>query len=334
LQLSWTATAGATSYAAYYRLPSGSWIGNAINTNSLKLINLTPETLYECEVISYKNGHYNSTSQIDNFTTDTVNYSKTQDIGTTLQIAWHNFTWASSYEFQYKKISAATWSTISAPTNQLKLTNLTPDTTYVCRVIVFKNGTLWGMAQNGIFSTGKVEFTASNITNKKVVLSWTDFAPWVSSYALLYRTQAGPGNWIGTPAYSATSVIHNLTEGTTYECMVYVYQNSYLWGISQIGIFATAAKKEVSIANTNTSGVNIYPNPFIDQLSMDIFTTVETKISWKIFDMTGKLVLNNNESISSGYSTLNINTAKLPKGVYMLNTITNDEAHNFRLLKQ
>jgi hypothetical protein len=334
LQLSWTATTGATSYAAYYRLPNNTWIGNSVSTNSIKLINLTPETIYECKVISYKNGYFYSESQIDSFTTVKVDYIKTQDIGTTLQISWNSFPWASSNTFQYKKISAANWISTSAAAGQVKLSNLTPDTTYVCRLIVYKNSVLWGTTQTGTFTTGKVVFTTSNVTTTSVQLSWTSFSPWVSSYALQYRTQIGPGNWIGTPAYSSTSLIKNLTSATTYECRVIVYQNSYLWGTSQIGTFTTASKKEAESTGTNKSVINVYPNPFIDQISMDIFAAEETKVTWNIYDITGKVVLNKTESITSGYTTLNISAGDLPSGVYMLNAMLNDQMYNFRILKQ
>jgi hypothetical protein len=67
---------------------------------------------------------------------------------------------------------------------------------------------------------------------------------------------------------------------------------------------------------------------------MDIFVQEGTKVTWNIYDMTGKVVLSGNESITSGYSTLSIDAAGLSKGVYMLNAVMNDQMKSFRILKQ
>ncbi|MEI6852573.1 MAG: hypothetical protein WCL06_07000, partial [Bacteroidota bacterium] len=183
LQLNWTATSGVSSYVIQYRLPSGSWIGAPAYSNYAKLSNLLPGTLYECRVTSFKNG-VSSVSQIGSFTTSTEGFTTAYDIGTTLQISWTNFSWSSSYVFQYRKTGSANWIGIATNVNQVKINNLEPQTNYECKLTVFKNNVMYGVVQTNSFTTSLVEFIASNITSTSVALSWTDFNPWATSYTI------------------------------------------------------------------------------------------------------------------------------------------------------
>ena len=97
-----------------------------------------------------------------------------------------------------------------------------------------------GYNANGHFTTGKVVFTTSNVTNTSVQLSWT------SDGDLLHGLVHMPCNIVHRldrviglehQHILRTSLIKNLTEATTYECRIHIYQNTYLWGISQIGTF-------------------------------------------------------------------------------------------------
>ncbi|MEI6854149.1 MAG: fibronectin type III domain-containing protein, partial [Bacteroidota bacterium] len=331
--LSWTPTSGASSYVIQYRVPAGVWIGASSGTASqAKLTNLTEETLYECRVITFKNGIIYSTSAIGNFTTDLFSYTKSYDMGTTQQISWPSLSWASSYVLQYKKSSASTWTGIAATGNQIKLSNLDPETDYDYKLVVFKSNLMYGTAQTGTFTTAKVDFTSSNVTTTSLTLSWTDLAPWATAYTLQYRLPAGV--WTGIPSYSNSVNIANLTPATAYECRLYVFKTTQ-WGLSQAGTFATAGGKAISTENTgNDNQLSVYPNPFTDQVKMDVFVKEDAKLTWNLYDMTGKLVLNGEESIRTGYSTFNINAAELPKGVYMIKATLNDQIQSFRVLKQ
>jgi hypothetical protein len=108
-----------------------------------------------------------------------------------------------------------------------------------------------------------------------------------------------------------------------------------LWGISQTGTFATAGGKAISDDNAGDDNqLSVYPNPFTEQMNMDVFVKENTKIIWNLYDMTGKLVLNGQESITAGYSSINIEAADLPKGVYMIKANLNDQVQSFRVMKQ
>jgi hypothetical protein len=332
LMLAWTPTSGAT-YTVQYRPAGGNtWIGTpAGSTNHVKITNLIPDNGYDCRVIAYKNGTP-QTSQLGYFTPAILDYNKDQDIGTTLQVSWPSLSWATNYTLQYRKSGTTAWTGIPATTNLVKISNLTPETDYDCRIYVYTNGALWGIIQEGIITSGKMDFTASNVTTSALTLAWPSCAPWATSYTLQYRLPAGI--WITKTASSPSIALTNLVPASSYECKVYVYKNN-LWGISQIGNFTTAGGKAINDDNAGDDNqLSVYPNPFTEQMNMDVFVKENTKIIWSLYDMTGKLVLNGQESITAGYSSINIEAADLPKGVYMIKANLNDQVQSFRVLKQ
>jgi len=61
-----------------------------------------------------------------------------------------------------------------------------------------------------------------------------------------------------------------------------------------------------------------YPNPFNPSTKIDFELPVESNVSLKVFDLTGKEVMNimNNETVKAGYHTAEINAGGLSSGVY------------------
>jgi hypothetical protein len=108
-----------------------------------------------------------------------------------------------------------------------------------------------------------------------------------------------------------------------------------LWGVSNAQKMAKTLKSYAQTENTiSESGLNIYPNPFVEQINLEISSTEASTCNWTIYDMTGRVVISGNESITTGNNTMNIDASDLAKGVYMLNTIMNNEKQSFRIVKQ
>jgi uncharacterized membrane protein len=84
----------------------------------------------------------------------------------------------------------------------------------------------------------------------------------------------------------------------------------------------------------NNSNVKIYPNPFTNDVSVTFLSEEASIVNWKIYDMTGKLVLSGDQKFSSGNNEMKIDGTLLPKGVYTLTTLINDKLENVRLIKQ
>ena len=66
-----------------------------------------------------------------------------------------------------------------------------------------------------------------------------------------------------------------------------------------------------------------YPNPFNPTTKIDYQLPLDSKVSLKIFDITGREVMSvlNNESRTAGYYTLNINASALSSGVYFYKVV-------------
>jgi hypothetical protein len=272
-----------------------------------------------------------------NFTPTATEYLTSNNMGTTVLVDWTDYApWASSYVFQYKKTGDLTWKQATAYLPETKLTNLISESSYDVKVMVYKSGTLWGTTFAGTITTGKVAFFVSNNTGTTLDLSYAgtpDFTPWATTYGLSYKAQSS-STWINLVAVSApTNHLIGLTTNTIYDCKVAIYKGTLLWGVSQQGTFSTSLAKN-SVSNNQNNDINVYPNPFVDEVNMEIFVEKETKVIFDIYDVTGNVVLSGSQTISSGYSALNIDAAGLSKGVYMLRAVMNDEIQSFRIMKQ
>jgi hypothetical protein len=336
----WPSTVNAANYALQYR-PFGSsaaYIGIGSTTSNVKVGNLIPGQHYEFRVRAYlASGSPTGAFKTTDYTTTATTYAKSMDMGTASQMSWDDYSpWASTYVFQYKKHTASTWTNVPCYLPYCKM-NTDAGVAYDCQVIVYHAGLLYGTTALNTFNANAFTSSVANNTGTALDLTWTNFdlnnpAPWVTTQYLKYRV-AGSSNPWGVKLIAGginTSHMTNLTANTNYEFTVSVYLPAY-WGISPVANFSTSTSKELAATNHD---VNIYPNPFVNKVNMDLFTEQGTTVTWNIYDMTGKVVLSGSQSITSGYSTLNIDAANLSKGVYMLNAIMNDQIQSFRIMKQ
>jgi hypothetical protein len=80
---------------------------------------------------------------------------------------------------------------------------------------------------------------------------------------------------------------------------------------------------EVGLPTKYTLSQN-YPNPFNPTTKIDFALPNDSKVSIKVYDMTGREVMNimNNEQKTAGYYTININASMLSSGVYFYRMIS------------
>ena len=339
LQVGFTAVTGASLYTVSYRVSGGSWVGKSATTNSAKIINLTPGTNYEWKVTAYNaSGSQLIVFPSTTYTTTTFNYSSTKDIGTTCLISWLDCsTWASTYVLQYKPHTASTWTSVSLNVNEKKITGLTPLTIYDVKISVYKLGSLWGTTAQTTFTTGTVNFSATNLATTTATITWvaslSDLTSW-QNYSVFYYRPVGSSTWVAKAINSNSNTINltKLTAATNYECYAIPYFSSTVWGSTNLGTFTTAGSKEYSSNDNNST--NVYPNPFISELNLSVFAEQKTTLVWNLYDINGKLLQSGEEAVSEGYNTLNISTVDLPEGLYMMNVKMDDQVQNFRLMKQ
>jgi hypothetical protein len=68
----------------------------------------------------------------------------------------------------------------------------------------------------------------------------------------------------------------------------------------------------------------IYPQPVINQLNIQYHSLAEGAVAIVLRDLNGKTVVKENRTVSRGTQNFSINTANLPKGMYMLVVTDND----------
>ena len=91
-------------------------------------------------------------------------------------------------------------------------------------------------------------------------------------------------------------------------------------------IFGNAPSQSLSLNNNEFSKINMYPNPANDVISFN-----EDLKSIKIYDMSGKVIFENNQNYYRG-SLLNI--SNISNGIYIVETKgINDKSQYIKLLK-
>ena len=89
---------------------------------------------------------------------------------------------------------------------------------------------------------------------------------------------------------------------------------------------------EVKIKGTNITG--IYPNPFMDRVSVAVSSEVSGQAVIRLFDNTGKQIATQQSNITKGVNTVTVgNLAKLAAGFYMIKVQVGDAVITQKLIK-
>jgi hypothetical protein len=84
-----------------------------------------------------------------------------------------------------------------------------------------------------------------------------------------------------------------------------------------VGIFDTKNKSE--------SKFDVSPNPFVNNLRINAFSSKAGNYNVSITDVTGRLVQNYTNAALAGASNFSINTNGLANGTYFIKVITPDK---------
>ena len=236
---------------------------------------------------------------------------------------------------QYRVSGATSWTGAASSTNQLKLSNLLPNQDYECQVRVYRSNLEWGVSAISTIHTGGVLFTKVADNGTSMEISWPSLA-WATTYTLQYNDPNYPSTWVSATSSALTSVVISpVLDGQDYWVRLRVTIGSTLWGVSNEQKIGRSAKAFAQIENQESgSGANIYPNPFVEQINLEISAKESSSCNWRIYDMTGQVIMSGNQSIEKGNNTLTLDASGLAKGVYVLNVITNNQKQSFRIMKQ
>ncbi|NND62092.1 MAG: T9SS type A sorting domain-containing protein [Flavobacteriaceae bacterium] len=121
------------------------------------------------------------------------------------------------------------------------------------------------------------------------------------------------------------NVIINELEINNFDGMIYA--GSYgrgLWASPVVNLILSAEDF------LDGSQVAIYPNPAHDELKIVLEESLEADI--RVFDMSGKLVINNSDVMIENHHSVNIST--LTKGIYFIRINSNKGAVTKKFIKQ
>ncbi len=153
-----------------------------------------------------------------------------------------------------------------------------------------------------------------NITSSSFKVTWTA-AVGATKYQVWYRPTGVGAPWAKANTTSTSKKIIGLTAATTYEVKVKTIcgvESSEFTALT----FVTTNPLRVGEA---FSDIEIFPNPSNGVFTVEMPSTQNEIISWAIYDLTGKLIIQ--QAVQINGNTLEINAADLSTGNYILQII-------------
>ena len=265
--LSWTAVAGAISYNVQYKTSTATtWTTVTTTTNSTSITGLTANTLYNWQVQSVCNGLAGTYVAGTNFTTlATASCGNPTGLATSgitssgATLSWTAVTGANSYNIQYKKSTATSWTTTTSATASKSLTGLSASTIYNWQVQAVCTGanssyvagvnftTLASTTCSDTYESNNTSTTSKTIatnTDIRALISSSTDIDWFQFSTVAPNTNINvtlttlPADYdislynsaasviLGSSANAGTtseSIIHNTTGAATYKLKVFPY---------------------------------------------------------------------------------------------------------------
>ncbi|MEO8147046.1 MAG: S8 family serine peptidase [Bacteroidia bacterium] len=125
---------------------------------------------------------------------------------------------------------------------------------------------------------------------------------------LTYKWQKGLNIIAG-----ATNGNYTAKTAGTYKCIV---TNSNTCSRTSSGIKITVPCKDGELQTTNES-LSIFPNPAADKFTVEFTSGVNEDCKLMICDVTGRVVMEKEITVSEGWNEIQLNVEGLSKGVYM-----------------
>ena len=271
INLSWTATSGATSYNIYRGTSSGSrsLLGSTSTNSYTDTTDIAGTTYY------YTVRGFNGTESLDSsevsikpievFSITSASVTSSSSI----DVTWPTVAGADSYDLKYGTVSGSYTSTLSSQTSPKSLTGLAPNTTYYFMVVA-KNAVGTGSSQNSAQVSATTAFGApsgltATATPSQVILNWSSVSS-ASSYKVFKGTASGVRSQIATP--STNTYTDTVTDGVAYFYTVRAFNGTdstdssevSVKSISSFDISSSIATSSTSIEITwpTTSGADSY----------------------------------------------------------------------------
>ncbi|QEC66012.1 T9SS type A sorting domain-containing protein [Panacibacter ginsenosidivorans] len=312
--LSWTASAGASSYTVDYKLASsGTWTNAATATTStsVTLSGLSTGTVYDYRVRA--NCASGSTSYTSEQFTTLCNVapsglSASSVTNNSATISWSASTGAVSYDVDYKLTSTGIWTNAATATTStsVNLNSLTAGSVYDYRVranCAAGSTSYTGAQFTTLCDIAPTGLSASSITNTSATISWSASSGAVS-YDFDYKLTS-TGTWTNAAtATTSTSVnLSGLTTGSGYDYRIRANcsSGSTTYTSAQFTTLCSTAPSGLAASSITTSSASISWSSATGATSYDVDYKDAASSSW-INAATGTT------AISVDLSSLNYST--------------------------
>jgi PKD repeat protein len=117
---------------------------------------------------------------------------------------------------------------------------------------------------------------------------------------------------------------------SSYYCLSdSLYRSSSIVSVTVVN--TTAGIKTIT---SNLAAVKIYPNPFTDNLTIDLNSATGSAVTYSIYTMYGEQVATEKISLNKGENKIGINTSAISSGMYFVTiTDSNKKMQTFKVVK-
>ena len=152
------------------------------------------------------------------------------------------------------------------------------------------------------------------------------------AFSLGINAQSVQRQFIGTmgSSYQGEEISVQQSVGQPYQTNSY-YSNEVE---SRPGFIQPSQFAVEFVQSTFQIELDVYPNPSNGEFTIDVESTADIKSKIRITDIIGREVYRKVQKEASGNFSLNINLKKHPKGVYLLQLVTDRETINKRITIQ
>jgi hypothetical protein len=260
-----------------------------------------------------------------------------------------------SYSTQYNsEFTGSSGGNISPAIKQHKKTNKLQNV-LLTQTMALSFNVRWDTAMLNLLISGDTLHTYSsldcdsnkNVANgnyQKIVLNSSIRAYFGGSYTigdlLDLANAALSGRYVptgGNPSLNAISdAVADINEGFD-ECRLLVDQTKSSSSSLKTGTVAGDNQAPVGgyeqVVGADNMAVEAYPNPFKDELMLNVATYEAGQATITIIDGLGQVVDQATVDVSAGYNEFSIATHDLPAGVYVINVVLNGELVRVKLIK-
>jgi PKD repeat protein len=164
-----------------------------------------------------------------------------------------------------------------------------------------------------------------------------------------WQVSSAVWNWGDGTSTAGMNPSHTYSSPGWYNICVYVYascgdstavcQNDSVYRMGHMGsgmVTVNVVNTSAGIkTNINDATIKLYPNPVADNLTLQINSNTGNTITYALYDVYGKLILNQKAKLVSGENQLQINTSELTEGVYFVHIVNEQtkNANTFKIIK-